>query len=212
MFKLKQLFFGDDEDDQRQLIEQIAVQAYQLNGIAPTNWQSISSYDLLQHVSEMLKRAMAVPGTVRERHPDPVPSEMSTNAGPTSPEIEAPPPAAPQIGASPALTDELVRLRDSVLLARDTDQRPAGQVLDDLYRRLGIVLESAGLTLLEAEEQFDDQTQLVVDTRMTLDPRQHHTVATTVRPGYRRDDHLIRPQEVIVYTYKQPTRLPQVGE
>jgi molecular chaperone GrpE (heat shock protein) len=73
---------------------------------------------------------------------------------------------------------------------------------------LGKVLEKEGVTPFEDVGSFDCERQQVVDTRPTDDPEQDNLVCATVRPGYRFREQLVRPQEVVVYTFDgSPRRL-----
>lgn len=111
--------------------------------------------------------------------------------------VEKPQPEPEPTGA--AL--ELIKLRDYVLMANPEDLAVAHKILESLYRKLGQLLEKEGLTPLEATGAFNYERQQVVETEETDDPNLDEMVADTVRPGYSFNERLIRPQEVIVYTY-----------
>jgi hypothetical protein len=100
-----------------------------------------------------------------------------------------------------ATVRELIKLRDWVLLAQTGGAEGAPQLLDGLYRGLGKVLEKEGVTLIEEVGAYDGKRQQVVDARPTDDPAQDNFVCATVRPGYLFHERLIRPQEVVVYTF-----------
>lgn len=105
---------------------------------------------------------------------------------------------------------ELIKLRDWVLIAKDGDPSSVAQIMGGLYRKLGGVLEKEGVTALEGGGPFDDERQQVIETRETDDPRQHNQVCGTVRPGYLFGGELIRPQEVIIHTCPSGS-LPNLG-
>jgi hypothetical protein len=99
-----------------------------------------------------------------------------------------------------ATAKELIKLRDWVLLAR-SDETVSSGVLGELYRKLGRILEQEEIITLEATGEFNYERQEVVDTQITEDPTLDRQIHSTIRPGYLFDEKLIRPQEVIVYTY-----------
>jgi hypothetical protein len=97
---------------------------------------------------------------------------------------------------------ELIKLRDWVLLAR-SDETVSSGVLGELYRKLGRILEQEKILTLEATGEFNYERQEVVDTQITEDPTLDRQIHSTIRPGYLFNEKLIRPQEVIVYTYSE---------
>ena len=96
---------------------------------------------------------------------------------------------------------ELIKLRDYVLMANPDELAVAHRILESLYRKLGQMLEKEGLTPLEMTGAFNYEQQQVVETQGTNDPSLDEIVSSTVRPGYLFNQKLVRPQEVIVYTY-----------
>jgi hypothetical protein len=97
---------------------------------------------------------------------------------------------------------ELIKLRDWVLLAR-SDETVSSGVLGELYRKLGRILEQEKILTLEATGEFNYERQEVVDTQITEDSTLDRQIHSTIRPGYLFNEKLIRPQEVIVYTYSE---------
>jgi molecular chaperone GrpE (heat shock protein) len=95
---------------------------------------------------------------------------------------------------------ELMKLSDWVLLAKEGGATVQPEVLEEIYRRLTVVLAKEGVTSLDAGGPCDYERQMVVGTHPTDDPTQNDHVYSTVRPGYLFHDQLIRPQEVIIYT------------
>lgn len=103
-----------------------------------------------------------------------------------------------------ATAQELIRLRDWVLLANtgEGEQKASPKVLDAIYKQLGKILVKEGITSLEETGSFNYERQQVVSTEATDDPEKDDLICDIVRPGYLFHDSLIRPQEVIVYTYQ----------
>lgn len=111
----------------------------------------------------------------------------------------------PEIPEEPKLSEtakELIKLRDSVLLANTGDTIASSDVLEVLYQHLGKVLEKEGVHTLDKVGQFDVELQEVISTKETNDPEMDEVVSETVRPGYLFAGNLFRSQEVIIYTFK----------
>jgi hypothetical protein len=117
--------------------------------------------------------------------------------------VEPQPPASKE--PEPTLSQtakELIKLRDWVFLAchgEATGDRPK---FESLYQKLGKILSLEGVSVLEETGVFNYAQQQVIDTVPTADPAQDETIASTVRPGYQFNQKLVRPQEVIVFTYQ----------
>ncbi|MEU0673251.1 nucleotide exchange factor GrpE [Streptomyces sp. NPDC006172] len=63
------------------------------------------------------------------------------------------------------------------------------------------ILERYGMTRVPfARGPFDPETQEAVEALAAPTPEQRGEVAELVRPGYRMDERLVRPQQVRVYT------------
>jgi hypothetical protein len=105
-----------------------------------------------------------------------------------------------------ATAQELIKLRDWVLLAKNGDRQEQASdgVLDGIYERLGGILEQEGMITFQAAGKFNYERQKIVSTQVTDDDSQEDLIYDTVRPGYLFNEILIRPQEVIVYTYSDP--------
>lgn len=111
-----------------------------------------------------------------------------------------------EIPAEPKLSEtakELIKLRDSVLLAKTGNNTANSEILEVIYEDLGRILEKEGVTTLEETGKFDYEQQQVVSTQLTDDPEKDEMVCETVRPGYLFAGNILRPQEVIIYTFKQ---------
>ncbi|MGB6297372.1 MAG: nucleotide exchange factor GrpE [Rivularia sp. (in: cyanobacteria)] len=112
----------------------------------------------------------------------------------------------PEIPEEPKLSEtakELIKLRDSVMLANTGDKIPNSDVLEVLYQRLGKVLEKEGVDTLDKVGKFDVERQEVVSTKETDDPELDEVVSETVRPGYLFAGNLFRSQQVIIYRFKE---------
>jgi molecular chaperone GrpE (heat shock protein) len=96
----------------------------------------------------------------------------------------------------------LIAVRDSVLQAKVSDQSLDPSMLEGLYLKLGEVLEDEGITEIDEKGRFDYNRQKILQVRTTDNPEQDEHVFSTVRPGYMVEGELLRPQEVIVYSYR----------
>jgi len=74
--------------------------------------------------------------------------------------------------------------------------------MEELYRKLGQVLEKGEVVPLEDVGPYDYMKQKIMSTCPVDNPDKNNFVQSTVRPGYMYRDRLIRPQEVIVYSTK----------
>lgn len=97
---------------------------------------------------------------------------------------------------------ELIRLRDWVLLAKVGGTVVDPAVLGEINKQLGRVLAKEGITPIEESGAYDYNRQSVIGVQPTDDPAQNDLVCSTVRPGYLFHEQLVRPQEVIIYTYE----------
>ncbi len=103
-----------------------------------------------------------------------------------------------------AIAQELIKLRDWVLVASSSEEnqsadRKALQILD---QKLGKILEKEGITTVEDTGHCNYDRHKIVSTEITNDSTQDEIIYQTVRPGYIFDGSLIRPQEVIIYSYE----------
>jgi|GEM_PF-1552807 len=137
------------------------------------------------------------------------PGRREAQAEAAAPPPQPPPPLDPASGPPAAAPDgvlsptakELIKLRDWVLLAK-SGGAPAADALEGVYKKLAQVLKREGVTPLEENTAFDEERQQIMDTRPTRDPAQDNVVCDTVRPGYVFNGDVIRPQEVIIFTYE----------
>jgi molecular chaperone GrpE (heat shock protein) len=118
--------------------------------------------------------------TARLNQPQPLPSE------------------APALQLS-ATIQELIKLRDWVLLAKKNQPNGDNTVLSAIYQQLGQILAQEGVVGIEDAGLFNYERQQIIATQVTDDPEQDEYICDTVRSGYLFQGQLIRPQEVIVY-------------
>lgn len=80
-------------------------------------------------------------------------------------------------------------------------------------KKLGSVLEAAGLESVEAEgELFDPEVMEALMTVPTDDPERDHRVADVFQRGYRFRDALLRPARVRVWQYDDSDDASQASE
>ncbi|MUG96845.1 nucleotide exchange factor GrpE [Scytonema sp. UIC 10036] len=109
-----------------------------------------------------------------------------------------------EIAPEPKLSatgEELIKLRDWVLLAKTGGAAPKAEMLEVLYQKLGQILAKEGVTPIEEVGIFNYERQQVISTQATDDSEKQDCICDTVRPGYLFNGKLIRPQEVIIYTF-----------
>jgi molecular chaperone GrpE (heat shock protein) len=115
---------------------------------------------------------------------------------------EAPKPF-PDENTVTSFAKEVIRVRDSVLQAKLSDLSFGPDWLEGLYVKLGQVLEENGIVEINDTGRFDYDRQRILEVRPTDNPEQDEHVHSTVRPGYLVDKKILRPQEVIVYSYER---------
>jgi molecular chaperone GrpE (heat shock protein) len=106
------------------------------------------------------------------------------------------------------ITESLVSFRDSIILKEGLCAENKEESSVQLHKLLTVLLkETAGIfekndiEILDQKGTYDSSIQIVTDVKPTKDKELQDTVAETFRPGYRYGDVLIRPQEVILYSY-----------
>lgn len=97
---------------------------------------------------------------------------------------------------------EIIKLRDWILLAQSEGDSSSTKVLAAIYQQLEQILVKEGVKPLEETGLFNYERHKVISTQKTEDPDKDDWVCETVRPGYLFEGKLIRPQEVIVYTFE----------
>jgi molecular chaperone GrpE (heat shock protein) len=98
-----------------------------------------------------------------------------------------------------ATIQELIKLRDWVLLAKKNQPQEDNTVLSAIYQQLGRILAQEGVIVIEDTGLFNCERQQIIATQVTDNPEQDEYICDTVRSGYLFQGQLIRPQEVIVY-------------
>lgn len=218
--------------EEKEQAEALALKAQtsvrQLSGLPSSDGSDRNLIATLEHTCLLLERFVERPELLpqSESHPDDKieawqpeavtqmrsPSEMPIT--PTlldKPEIDTqievvktPPELA--IESEPELSEtaqELIKLRDWVLLAQSGKNPASPQVLGAIYKKLAQILAQEGVTVIEESGPFNYERQQVISTQPTDDPEKDDWVYDTVRPGYLFEGGLIRPQEVIVYSYSR---------
>jgi len=100
---------------------------------------------------------------------------------------------------------DLIALRDKLLLRKSwlEDQAPeeknAQKVVLSQLRETARCLTNLGVEILDAAGAFDNRYQTVVETCPTENAELAGQIAETFRPGYRFQDEILRPQEVILF-------------
>lgn len=123
------------------------------------------------------------------------------DAAAPSPARGAPIPPRTESAVPSPVAERLIKLRDALLVSKRSGTARAGDLLDGLYTEIGAMLELEGIQTLDANGRFDPEYQCAVDTLQTVAHEEDDTVYATVRPGYRLDDTLVRPQDVVVRAY-----------
>jgi len=114
--------------------------------------------------------------------------------------VVEPAPLAERAVPTPSETvQQLISLRDKVLLAADQPMPVGPAAMASVARQLGQILALERVVAVEDEGGFDATRQRVVDILETEDPAQDYRVASSVRPGYLQDGELLRHQEVVVF-------------
>lgn len=215
-------FVNKEKREAEKLALRIESYACQLNGLptVDSNYRSLitilnSVCGLLESLSEQHKMiddqkvqfhtqlesqslSPEIETTTKPLLTEEVKAQVIQEAPPQIIESETPP-------EKPSTTaQELIRLRDWVLLAnsRAGEDKANSQVLAAIYKQLGKILQKEGITTIEDTGKFDYERHQAVSTQTTDDQQKEDLIYDTVRPGYLFHDQLIRPQEVIVYTYE----------
>jgi molecular chaperone GrpE len=85
------------------------------------------------------------------------------------------------------------------------------ELLEGFKQNIIISLEKCDVVYFNSDSpQFDPKTQRVVRVVITNDIAQNKQIADRIRTGFRRNEHIIRPEDVEVYKY-QPLPLPAVS-
>lgn len=105
-----------------------------------------------------------------------------------------------------ASIQDLILIRDKLMLRKDWLENQASEdvnakkVVGSQLRDLAHCLNNRGVEILEADGDFDNRCQTVMETCVTDSKELLGKIAETIRPGYRFQDEILRPQEVVLYT------------
>lgn len=104
--------------------------------------------------------------------------------------------------------NSFISLRDSILLKEGLCSGKEDEVSVQLHKLLSLLLketyslaEKNDMEVIDLKGLYNSDLQVVTDIIPTDKKELQDTVAETFRPGYRYKDKLIRPQEVILYSY-----------
>jgi molecular chaperone GrpE (heat shock protein) len=104
------------------------------------------------------------------------------------------------------LVDAFMNFRDQMMFFKDNAKDDNMiNLLQSLYKESGRILSANGVELLISNGPFSTDTQVVKDITPTNDKDLAETVSSTVREGYRINGRLIRPQEIILFTFGNRT-------
>jgi len=105
---------------------------------------------------------------------------------------------------------EIISVRDNLAMKEEMlkeednyQETKAWKFIQLSYLETEGILKRMGVMLLNQTGTFDAQTQMVTDTVPTDDELLHDMIAQTFREGYRTEGKIIRPQEVVLYSYKK---------
>lgn len=226
MFNLSELFefFSPQRASERRqtekLVLQVEARVRQLNGLSPRGYDGNNPNEVLKSTCLLLDRLL--------ESSEPLTDEIEPTKAEVAPEApaESPPEPGTETEPEPSVTaKELIKLRDGVLVAKSKKGSTSSEVLEakgkegsafpkvleDIYKQLGQILEKEGVTSLEETGPYNDKRQEVISTKVTDDPDKNDWICDTVRPGYLFQEELLRPQEVIVYTYDSSASTSEVS-
>lgn len=215
MFKNWQESLGNiiPQIKEKQQEEELALKAEmivrELSSLPPVDSDDRDVITILKSICLLLERFQDNPGLLNQKE---TPTTQPVEEIKTE-KIESPtesPSVSKIVRETPvekpsAAAQELIKLRDWVLLAngQEGEEKDNHQVLDAIYKQLGKILEKDGISSLEETGSFNYERHQVVSTQATDDPEKDDLICDTIRPGYLFHNSLIRPQEVIVYTYSE---------
>lgn len=183
---LRQLFFQGQ--NQKQLALQIENKVCQLANFSPAEKGERNLVSILRFTNQLLENLI-------ESAHSPLETQTSINSSLNQLQDI-------QIDLEPSATvKQLIKLRDLVLLAKHQEDNNSLEIMEGIYQQLGKILTKEGVTTLEEMGLFNYEHQTAIATAETENPNQDEWICETLRPGYLFDGKVIRPQEVIVYTY-----------
>lgn len=103
---------------------------------------------------------------------------------------------------------EIILMRDNLCMKEEVlkteekyQETNVWKLIQASYRETEAILKRMGIIIVNETGVFNSNIQLVTDTVATDVEELHDTVAQTFREGYRTVNKIIRPQEVVLYTY-----------
>jgi hypothetical protein len=118
---------------------------------------------------------------------------------------------------SPAFPDYFDRIERPLIvlcdyiyatLSESTDPAEV-DLANRLFKRIGKVFDSVGLEIIASKGAFDINNQQVIDSEPTSKATDHDQIKATLTLGYRRSNHLIRREGVVLYKYVPHASSPQ---
>ena len=107
-----------------------------------------------------------------------------------------------------SFSKEIILMRDNLSMKEEMlrseeeyQETKVWKLVQASYRETEAILKRMGIIVVNQTGAFDSTIQLVTDTVPTETKELHDTVAQTFREGYRTIDKIIRPQEVVLYSY-----------
>ncbi|MCL6590900.1 MAG: hypothetical protein K6U80_13230 [Firmicutes bacterium] len=201
--------------EELQIVLELERIIWRLNGLAPS--LSSERRSLLVMLSglktflERHERQLALSKNVMEKPAvnlavEPAPSgDRAENPSMNQAElnvIENQPPPMKESLSSKSL-EEIIALRDYVFAAREQGVEAEAQLAGAVFDWLGTILESMGVETILETGVFQPGGQKVAGKAPTNERDQDHMIKSTIRPGYRFKNRLIRAQEVIIYGYEE---------
>jgi GrpE len=183
-------------DEIMHLARRAEAQARGLNELAaPPEWRDLPV--ILRSTCTLLDWA------ADDRAADPPPPDVPAAPPPARPDPAEPPPerVAGDDWQPSATAEELIAVRDMILIALAAAEGRTRATFELLYAKTGEILQLEGLDLLDGDAAFDPAIHEAVDVHPTDRHASAGRIAETIRPGYRLGGRLVRPQQVAVYQF-----------
>lgn len=201
---IKKLFYSQKEENIKQ-VQQLILKAEanvrKLSGlpsVIPDHSTDIDLISVLNLINLLLERLVTNPELIKVSSDSLAEQQIITNEE-TQSEQTAKPYLEPKLSTT---AQDLIKLRDWVLLAKTGNNVLSVELLDTLYQQLGQILEKEGVSIVEETSKFNYKYQQVMSTTVTNEADKHDLVCETVRPGYLYNGIIVRPQEVTIYKFK----------
>jgi hypothetical protein len=205
---------------EKQEAEELAFKAEatvrQLSGLPPvsSNGDRRELISMLQSTCLLLERFQERPEllNINQKHKNEELEVINNEKLPETPHttVESPPSLIVEREPEPSVAaQEIIKLRDWILLAQSESDSFNYKVLEAIYQQLAQILAKEGVKPLEETGLFNYERHKIISTQKTEDPDKDDWVCETVRPGYLFEGKLIRPQEVIVYTFESSATTTQ---